>query len=631
MCGITGSFERGPRQFNIDKSMLENARRGPDSQRVEALVHRGVNVQFGHTRLAIIDPEARADQPMWSASHDTLIVFNGEIYNFRDLRLELQLAGRTFYTESDTEVILQGYEHFGAPIFEKLIGMFAICLFDRKAGIAFLARDRLGVKPLYFSFNSASFTFSSNLRGILRGRRDPVQVDDNALNHYLIYGYTAEDRSIVQGVQKLSPGHVAKFTMDDWGLSFRRYHSLSSESDSFELHSDGASEQLRRCVVKAVERRLVSDVPVGAFLSGGYDSSLVVAIAAKELGTKLPCFTIGFDDRAFDESRYAAEVASYLNLDHYVQICKPSDAHEIILDMPGIYDEPFGDSSAIPTILLSRFTKRHVKVALGADGGDELFGGYRKYFNTIKLVNFHRMHPIVSRLAFNGFADLLQRLLPRKLVNADVTAEVYRKALGIVRLGVTPAMASDIIERSVFEYSSLELLGRKVKSTSDLELRVDAADIYRRDDFKAMRSLDLRYYLPSDIMVKVDRASMSCGLEAREPLLDIDLVNLCQAISVKDLYNASTGKFVLKEFCHRYLPKSLMDRRKMGFGIPVREWMRRELRQLFDLEFFGTSPLESEFDIERLRELVNNYYNGDDANFTYLWYVFNYSRWRRSV
>jgi asparagine synthase (glutamine-hydrolysing) len=631
MCGIAGSVEQLGATFDIGRALRANSHRGPDAQKVQAVELGNCRVQLGHARLAIIDPLARADQPMWSGSGRSLIVFNGEVYNYRELRADLISRGRVFRTTSDTEVLLEGYEADGVDFISKLVGMFAFCLVDMRLSKIFLVRDRLGVKPLYYRLGKGRLFFSSDLRGLVEGGAGPCEVDQDSLNHYLIYGYTSERNSILRGIKKQFPGSILTVNLDGWVTDESFYHSSIGDSDDFDADSSLSKSRLRTSLITAVERRLVSDVQVGAFLSGGYDSSLVVAISKRELGYHIPTFTVGFDNPAFDESVYAAAVADHLGVDHNIKICTPRDAQEIIQELPAVYDEPFGDSSAIPTILVSRFARQQVKVALGADGGDELFGGYRKYFNVIKLVELYKKYPFVSLLARDVFADFMGKFIPPSIIGADANPEVYRKALRILRERLTPAKASDVIERSLVSCKRLHTVGRRKERIGSPRLREDAASIYESLDYRAMRALDLRYYLPSNILVKVDRASMSCGLEAREPLLDIELLRLAHSIGADDLYGPLGGKLLLKEVCHSYIPESLMRRPKMGFGIPVRDWMRKELKFFFDNEFFSDDLLGEEFVLPRLRYVVKSYYAGENQYFNYLWYVFNFSRWKRAM
>jgi len=630
MCGLIGSVERGEARFDVSKALGAIRHRGPDASGVAQLQLAGSSIQLGHSRLSIIDVASRSDQPMWSSDKERVVVFNGEIYNFRELKAEMAKCGKAFVTDSDTEVLLAAYEHYGPGFVSRLVGMYAFCLIDVKRELLFLVRDRMGVKPLYFSSGDRELIFSSDMRGILRGKRKRFEIDQVALDHFLLYGYTSEDASILSGINKISPGTFLKLDLRSWSTEVCEY-SDGDDDILFDFDDPRAKETLRDVVVNAVQRRLVSDVQVGGFLSGGYDSSLVAAIAKCELGVSLPAFTIGFEDSRFDESTYAARVAEHLGLEHYVEVCSALDAQEMISDLPRIYDEPFGDSSAIPTALLSRFTRRFVKVALGADGGDELFGGYRKYFNAIRLVQLHRRYPWLRLCAFEFFGTPLAASLPSGLINADLNGEVYRKVLKIIRERAGPALASDIIERSVTSQVQLGVLGRCRSSYSTGDRLRNAAEIYTRNEFTAMRDLDFRYYLPSDILVKVDRASMSYGLEAREPLLDVDLIRLSRSVPERQLYNAKQGKFLLKELCHRYVPKDVMERPKMGFGVPVRDWMRADLKALFDNEFFGDSAIDDEFDVSKLRCIVRDYYSGKNDYFNYLWYVFNFSRWKRNI
>jgi asparagine synthase (glutamine-hydrolysing) len=628
MCGITGYIKTaGDCGFNLKKSLQSINHRGPDASGIKEWDIGESKIGLAHARLSIIDTTDNGTQPMKSYTLNTEIVFNGEIYNYKALRAMLIDEGCIFKTNTDTEVILNGYERFGVSFINQLRGMFSVCLIDNASEIAHIFRDRVGVKPLYVYEAEGIISFSSEMRGLISGLNLSWQVENQRFFEYLNYGYISEGGSILRGIGKILPGEI--LTIDLRTFLKRRYNYWRAQDIysgiKYTKYQD-TREAVKDSLIESVALRMVADVDVGVFLSGGYDSATVAAIATKELGISLPAFTIGFDDPSYDESRDAANIARHLGIRHEVKVCTPRDCIDILADLPDVYDEPFGDSSSIPTILLSKFSRSYVKVAMSADGGDELFGGYRKYHNALKLVDYSKrlgfaaqlLHPSLARI----FYSTIQSLRP----GVDLTPEVLAKIINIIRSNPTPAAAANNIEYSLSSEAKIKKYLNPDLRVTDLD-RASFSSTLDRNSLQRMFLQDILYYLPSDILVKVDRASMHFGLEAREPLIDHKLLEIASGIS-PDLLMPNGGKALLRDICHDYIPKNIMDRKKKGFGVPVRAWMRGELKYFFDEVFFAKNDALELFDVSALRKAVAQYYAGDNSDFNFLWYVFCFVRWR---
>jgi asparagine synthase (glutamine-hydrolysing) len=584
MCGIVG-YAAAPdlhlsRQLERATESLHH--RGPDDGALLVQNVGCMEVGLGHRRLAVIDLSPDGAQPM-KVPGGQCIAFNGEIYNYKTVRQELETLGVRFKSSSDTEVLLQAYNTWGDSCLRKLVGMFAFALLDPARQILILARDRMGVKPLYFSFTETYVVFGSELRvfsefGPISKKINPLAVAD-----FLTRGYIGEQHSILSAVQKVLPGELIQISMKDLQIERSIYWSPSSSYLPKVAYRsiDAAADALDEILVDAVSLRLVSDVPVGIFLSGGYDSSLVAAIVAKRLAQPIECFTIGFDDRTYDESHHAFAVSQALSLPFRKKTCTAEDARALIPLLPEIFDEPFGDSSAIPTLLVSAFARSHVTVALSADGGDELFGGYRKYVNALRLTSAGSRLPNIPRPLATALAQLLPHSLLRKIFRREINKDIATKAAIIVLSGYSTVQAAELINQSTFDENLIErIVPSHLQSRNENKHSAGFLD-ERLGPIDQLLAADVRGYLVSDILVKVDRASMAYSLEAREPLLDHRLFEFAAALPEKlKISHERQTKVVLKHLTHRYLPKQIMDRPKMGFGVPVVDWMRGPLRPL---------------------------------------------------
>ena len=567
MCGIAGLVDLAGRP--ADPELLAHmtsvlAHRGPDG---EGRYCAG-SVGLGHRRLAIIDLATGA-QPMGSPDGRLWITFNGEIYNFRALRDELaRRSGWTFRTASDTEVILAAYDAWGPACLGRLRGMFAFGLWDAGRRRLLLARDRVGIKPLVYARHGRRFLFASEIKAILRDPDLPRELDWPALAEYLTFGYIGAPRTIFRAIRKLPPASYLLLDLEAGTERVHRYWDLEFLPD-LRRSEPAWQEALEHHLADAVESHLVADVPVGAFLSGGLDSSTVVALMARAQGRPVRTFSIGFDQADFDELRWAREVARRWGTDHYELVVKP-DAMAALPQLVWQFDEPFADSSALPTYYVARITREHVTVALSGDGGDENFAGYRRYARMLAL---HRALDRGPGRVARPLLALAARLLP-----AGVRGHGYLALLG------APALERYVREMALPTGLPLhDLLGPEARR--HLAGGVDATRFQRLagtgrvpDFVAALQYVDIHTYLPGDILTKVDRTSMLVSLEARVPLLDHALMEFLATMPSSLKLRNGEGKWILKRVMAPHLPAVVLERRKMGFGVPLASWFRGELR-----------------------------------------------------
>jgi asparagine synthase (glutamine-hydrolysing) len=581
---------------------------------IDAQAHRGPDAwgvwsdgrcALGHRRLSIIDLSEAGSQPMSNARGDIRITFNGEIYNFQSLRRELESLGHGFRTRTDTEAIICAYEQWGIDCLARLRGMFAFGIWDRRRRRLFLARDRVGKKPLFYAQFGDHFLFASELQGLLADKRVPREVDPPAIDAYLSYGYVAAPRAAFKGIYKLPPAHYLTLDLKQTGFEKRieRYWALDYEP-KLRIDEDEAREVLREKMTEAVRLRMISDVPLGAFLSGGVDSSVVVGLMAQLSGEKVKTFSIGFNESAYDETAHARRIAERWETDHHEFIVEP-DALSILPKLVRHYGEPYADSSAIPTFYVAQMTRRHVTVALNGDGGDESFAGYDRY-----LAN-HMAERMRSVPGAAVAARALSRVIPDSInpksrmrrarrflaVASQPMAERYPRWLKTFQDDAKTRLYSeefigllkghgDVLPGAVAEImkcgasSSLALCGGSTPPHLPLH-PIDAA-----------MAVDVASYLPYDLLVKVDVASMANSLEARSPFLDHEAMEFAARLPVEIKFRGGRLKSLLKRAFADLLPPENVNRRKMGFGVPVGQWFRGPLRDLLRDALLSPRSLE---------------------------------------
>jgi len=594
MCSILGYYNSSLSYREIKEYSFLLSHRGPDYREVQEYQFQNRKLYLAHNRLAIQDLDSRANQPMQNSRFS--IVFNGEIYNHFELR---EICNYNFKTNSDTETLLALFSEFGVEnTLSKLIGMFAIALFDKIEEKLYLIRDRVGIKPLYWTYQNGEFAFSSELKGFAPYLKE--QKSDKVLIQFMSLGYIPKDNSYYKNIYKLKSAHYLIF--DGKEIEIKRYWNLPTQK--IDISYDEVVEESERLIRSSINYRLVSDLEVGSFLSGGVDSSLVSAIMQDLSSKPIKTFTIGFEDGAYNEAGYAKEVAKHIGSDHYEYIFGVDDVKILLEDFDTYYDEPFGDASALPTMLLSKFTKEKVTVALSGDGGDELFLGYDRYFITQKYYHLFKKFPqfsrtILSYLSAVSNRDRLEKIAyPLKYLSEE---NLY----SVISTSIKPWELESIFSKDfVYEYFN---------KPSYLSLQ-EIEDFNKNDIFDNFSKIDFNRYLVDDILTKVDRASMRYSLEARVPLLDHRVVEFAYSLPT-ELKLQNGAKSILKDVLYNYVPKELIDRPKMGFSVPLKEWFRGELK---DILYNKIESMDERFNREYLKKLFNAHQKG--KNYEYIFW-----------
>jgi asparagine synthase (glutamine-hydrolysing) len=617
VCGIAGIVRSSGERVEVDelRAMRDSlAHRGPDA--AGELVDE--NVGLGHRRLSVIDVSSAANQPLFNEDGSVAVIFNGEIFNYRELCRELADAGHVFGSHSDTETLVHGWEEWGEGLVERLRGQFAFALWDRRQGIVFLARDRFGLKPLFYSANQYGLLFASEIKGLLAHPAVSRELDPAGLGEAMVWGHTAGDRTAYVEIRRLLPGHTMTLNLDGpRDLRIRRYWSFEPRPEP-NLDPELWLDELEATIGEAVRLRMIADVPLGAFLSGGVDSSLVVALMVKCATGPVRSFAIGFEENDYDESHHAAAVAKVLGTDHLSEQVRP-DAVAVLPRLVAAYDEPYGDASAIPTYYLSQMTRRHVTVALSGDGGDELFFGYTRYAQSEALVQWGgRIGPLGR-----GLAGMTARLLPRgtyigraldRLSHRD--AELYLNALGFSPVYLkllTPAVQ--------------EALGPAVaqRLASDFDRYGELPFVER------CRFADLGHYLTDDVLTKVDRASMAHSLEVRCPLLDQEVAAVAARMPSGPQMEGGVLKALLRRLAYRHVPKQLLDRPKQGFSVPLEHWFRHDLRRQMQATLAdASSPIWEYYELNEAKRRFAHHLAGRLDASAALWRILFAHAWAES-
>lgn len=641
MCGVCGFVQAG----GIDQvegrswliAMTDRLRhRGPDSH--GHWVDAECGVGLGHRRLAIVELSPAGHQPMESVSGRYILVYNGEIYNHQELRDAT--SGTAFRGSSDTESLLAGFEALGvAETLKRSVGMFALAVWDRQDRALTLARDRLGEKPLYYGWQGDTLLFGSELKAIASHPAFRARISQAALSAFLHYGFVPSPHSIYDGIRKLPPGSIWRWSaLRDGPRAYpqpEQYWSLSdvmdtSVNDTSGLSPEDAIDELDRLLSAAVAGQLMSDVPLGAFLSGGIDSSTIVALMQRQASGPVRTFTIGYSESSYDESRAAKAVADHLGTDHTELLVTAEDALAVVPKLGEVYDEPFGDSSAIPTWLVSGLAAKDVKVVLSGDGGDELFAGYGQYERMPRIWKAIQNVPGLARRAMNSSLRALpSHAIERKLVRHRFTSHphLFDWRVQNLRYALSAGSIDDFYLRHFSTWTNpSELLG------SEAPVPVIWAAEQRRSRSKVverMMALDAQSYLPDDVLVKVDRASMAHSLETRAPLLDHRVVAFAWGLTYDFKLRDGTSKWILRQLLYRYVPAKLVDRPKQGFGVPLDDWLRGPLRPWAE-ELLSTSALERSgpFQAGPIRQVWKQHLEGYDWQYR-LWRILAYQEWAR--
>lgn len=632
MCGITG-------WINLDQSKTKDHSEAVLHSMCETIYHRGPDsegiwmddlVALGMRRLSIIDLKT-GDQPVFSEDRSVVAMQNGELYNYREVRDELEKKGHKFVTRTDTEIIPFLYEEYGEDFLDHLNGMFAIALWDTRLKKLILARDRFGEKPLYYGVFDGRLIYASEPKAILAHPSVTAELDLEALRHYLSYDYVPAPRSIYKGIFKLPAAHV--LTVENGEIKTRRYWNPSWKKGNEERENGTrgtvrfatSAAELRKLLSDAVRMRLVSDVPLGILLSGGVDSSTVAAFAVQHASEKVKTFSIGFEEDSFDESKYARQVAAHLGTEHYEATLSVETAADLISEIGTWLDEPLSDGSLIPTFMLARFVRHHVTVALGGDGGDELFAGYPMYY-AHKVSNAYAAVPWLIR------KGLIEPVVKRLPVSTENLSFEY-KAKRFVR-----SSKYDMVERHHSWFGSFtqdeqrRLLTPQVLEETSSDVYADARKMLdlcdAANEIERMQFLDINYYMAEDILTKVDRAAMAVSLETRAPFLDPRVGEFAASIPLGFKLRGSQGKYILKTAVEDLLPHEILHRKKKGFGIPIAEWLKGRLNPLMH-DLLDAKRLREQglFDREYVGKLIVEHEKGVASHHKQLWTLLVFQLW----
>ncbi|SIS51199.1 asparagine synthase (glutamine-hydrolysing) [Zobellia uliginosa] len=607
MCGIYGTTI--PYSEEQVKQKLEiTAFRGPDQMGWEVYPNHKGNITFGHNRLSIIDLDPRSNQPM-TFSHNVHIVFNGEIYNFKTLRQDLEKKGYSFTTTSDTEVICAAYLEYGEDCAKHLNGMFAFVIYDANKNILYGAKDRLGQKPFYYYLNGNQFEFASQISSIKLFNNN-LSISKKSIQEYLTWNSIPSPNSIFNEIKKLEDGHWFTYNLINSDFKTHQYWDIDYLNNTIYKGSyKDATAELEELLTDAVKIRLVADVPVGVFLSGGVDSSLIAALATKNNNEKVKTFSVKFNEKSFDESLYAQQVADHLKTDHHVIQCDYKEGIGLIENFCDFYDEPFADSSAIPSMLLAKHTKQKVTVALSGDGGDESFLGYHRYEWVKSNKNVYKF-PIF----FRKIVGEMIHHVPYKN-NRLKTLSQYLKLSNIEEAYVKSMTTPDVSWlKDAYDTSGLKEMKYLFHTQKNIYERVS--------DF------DLKTYLTWDINTKVDRASMAYSLETRSPLLDYRVVELAESLPTNFKFETNNQKRILKEVLYSHVPKEVFNRPKSGFGVPLNIWFQNELKDyvLSELSYENLKKIPC-INPDEVFKLVQQHMKGTWNHYAVIWKILVLRQW----
>ena len=613
MCGICGFY--GLEDKNLLRRMCYVLRhRGPD----DSGIYLDNNVGLGHQRLNVIDLKT-GRQPIHNEDGSIWITYNGEIYNFQELRKELEAKHHNFYTNTDTEVVVHAYEEYGEECVERFNGMFAFAIWDSKNKKFFLARDRIGKKPLYYTLVDGKFLFASEMKALLQYEEIKREVDFEALNNYLTFLYILAPRTILKNIKKLPAAHTLTFkggvieTKGYWDLRF----------DEKRSDKEIIKKEINSLLEEAVRKRLISDVPLGAFLSGGLDSSIIVGLMSRIMDEPVKTFSIGFEEKCFDETEYARIVAEHFGTDHHEYIVKP-DAIDILPKLVWYYDEPFADASAIPMYYITEIAKKKVTVVLTGDGGDESFAGYYRY----------RDYYLSKR--YNMIPKVIRKILP-KLVN---TIPITKGRYNFVGYAKTFVNSFELpMEEKYLEYQST--FNNKMKESVysyDFKRAIINNNLFKPfldkcsscSILSQMQYVDIKTSLPEDMLVKVDRMASANAIETRAPLLDYKLMEFAATLNPNLKLKGLNGKYILKESVNELLPREIIKRKKAGFAVPIRDWFRSELKDMVEQVLLDRETIKRNyFNDNYIKKILDSHQKGTNDFSYHIWALLNLELWHR--
>lgn len=630
MCGIVGfiDFAQTSQNDTLQKMNDTLRHRGPDGGQINYFDNNPfAQIGLGHRRLSIIDLSSHANQPM-QYKH-LRIVFNGEIYNFKEIKSNLQQLGHSFETQSDTEVILHAYEEWQEKCLEHFIGMFAFVIYNEKAQTIFCARDRAGVKPFFYYWNQETFLFSSELKAFHCHPAFDKKMNYDAIAAFMQYGNIPTPYSIFENTYKLKAGHFMTLQLATKTLKETCYWNVIdyyNRPKNTDISFDEAKKETEKILSKAFAYRMVADVPVGVFLSGGYDSTSLTCLLQQQTSSRLKTYTIGVPDIGLNEAPYAKEIAQYLGTDHQEFSCTEKEALETITQLPFYFDEPFADSSAIPTMLVSKMARKEVTVALSADGGDEIFAGYNRYDYLQKLFPLLQKKPVFV----SCFAGKMMHLFSADQIpyfrNKYNFANRYEKLKNILLSPTEQSIMKSLSEQFVTtEWNKIMKKTPQPLSATDYDITLQKE---YHTSLSYMQCIDYKTYLMDDILTKVDRSSMAASLEAREPFLDQHIIEFAASLPDYFKYHQGNKKYILKEIVHQYIPRPMMDRPKMGFAIPIEKWLLKDLKPLVDA-YINQQTLSDQniFNTPIVLDIKKKFYNGKKEFGIKIWYFLMFQMW----
>ena len=625
MCGIAG-------WANLDsKNASQNAGEVVLHRMCERMKHRGPDseglwleneVALGMRRLSIIDLHT-GEQPVYSEDRSIVVVMNGELYNFREVRERLEKRGHKFETNTDTEILPHLYEEYGEAMLEHISGMFAFALWDKRKQKLLIARDRFGEKPLYYGVFDGKLIFASEPKVLLENPAVKAEINTNALRQYLSFDYVPAPASIYKNIYKLPAAHLLVLKKGE--IKTRRYWNLTFHRNGSVPTIEQAAEQLRDLLADAVRMQMVADVPLGILLSGGVDSSTVAAFAAQFSTERVKTFSIGFEEDSFDESKFARQVATHLGTEHYEDKLSVEKAAGLISEIGTWLDEPMSDGSLIPTFLLARFVRKYVTVALGGDGGDEIFAGYPMYFGH----KMARVYDSIPRILRSGIIEPIVNNLPVSTKNLSFDYKAKR---------FVAASKYDTVTRHHSWFGSFsidqqqELLNKDVLAQTSNDIYKGAKDLLKITDapteIERMQFLDMNFYMAEDILTKVDRASMAVSLEVRAPFLDPRVAQFAASLPLEYKLKGNKGKYILKKAVEPLLPKTILQRPKKGFGIPIAEWLKNPLNPLMH-DLLAPDRLKNQglFDEKYVQKLIKEHETNIASHHKQLWTLLVFQLW----